>query len=82
MGQAKCGSEMQEHEEENSSVDLASKRSCTLAGEVCAGLWREAKPQRVIGSAAFEMDGLHIQATPPPTIPGQAAFPLDRHPPA
>lgn len=82
MDQAKCGSEVQEHEEENSSVDLASERSWTLAGEIHAGLWREAKPQRVIESAALGMDALHIQATPPPAIPGQAAFPLVRHPPA
>lgn len=81
-GPGRCSSEMQEREEENSSMDLASERSGTLAGEVHAGLWGEAKPQRVIESAALGMDALHIQATPPPTVPGRAAFPLDRHPPA
>lgn len=76
MGQARRGSEMQEHEDENSSVGLASERSWALAGEGHAGLWGEAKPQRVIEPAALGRDALHIQAAPPPAIPGLAAFPL------
>ena len=32
VDQAKCNGEMQKHEEENLSMDLANKRSWTLAG--------------------------------------------------
>ena len=75
MGQARRSSERQEHEDQNSSVDLASERSWALAGEGHAGLWGEAKLQRVIEPAALGRDALHIQAAPPPAIPGSAAFP-------
>ena len=48
VDQAKCNGEMQKHEEENLSMDLANKGPGPWQGWISAALWTEAKPQNVI----------------------------------
>lgn len=60
MDQAKCNGEMQEHEEENLSMDLANKRSWTLAGVVqCSVVDRNQTTEcdRICSSGGWTLKG-------------------------